>query len=292
MKRKLDINSVLGLVIGMALMLISAILSKDATTGVYAVSTQNLTNFVDPLSIVIVFGGTICGLMVCYPLDMFARVPKHLQIVFMPRQYEPMKYITVLVECAKKARINGLLALEEDLGAMDDPFMKQSIQMIVDSVDPEKVNSQMEQWMDSMDERHTADRGFYDKGCALAPAFGMIGTLIGLINMMTSLSDVASVGPNMAIALVTTFYGSILSNLVFGPFANKLGVRNDEEYLCLNLVCEGVKAIQAGENPNAIEEKLLHMLPNYKQKKLAGKMGGDASGGEAEGGKKAKRDKK
>ena len=287
MKKKLDINTLMGLFIGFACMYFSIIIGKDATTGTYSITMGAIMNFVDPMSVVIVFGGTIAALMIMFPVSQFTRIPKHLAIVFMPRQYVPARYIEILVECAKKARISGLLALEEDLKEMEDPFMKQSIQMIVDSVDPEKVRTQMESWLDSMDERHTQERAFYDKGAAMAPGFGMIGTLIGLINMMKNLSDSASVGPNMAIALITTFYGSLLSNLVFLPFSNKLQVRHEEEYLCLSLVSEGVQAIQAGENPNVIQEKLLRMLPAYQQKKL-----GAGEGGEGEGKpKKGKKEK-
>lgn len=277
MKRKLDLMSSLGLILAFALMFIGAVVSKDAITGIYAFSASNLANFMDPLSIVIVFGGTFATLMIMFPASQFTHIFKHLRIIFMPNQYKPTSYIEVLVECAKKARINGLLALEEDLADMKDPFMKQSIQMIVDSVDPEKVKIQMSEWMDSIDERHAQERAFYDKGCSLAPAFGMIGTLIGLINMMKSLEDTASVGPNMAVALVTTFYGSILANIVFAPISNKLRVRHEEEYLCLSIVSEGVQAIQAGENPNIIQEKLMRMLPAYQQKKYektAAKNGG------------------
>ncbi|MCI2047883.1 MAG: motility protein A [Faecalibacterium sp.] len=284
MKRKIDINTLLGLVLGLGCMFLSIIISKDGVTGAYSISVINLGNFIDPMSILIVFGGTIAALMIMFPVSQFTHIPKHLQIILMPHTYEPTKYIETLVECAKKARINGLLALEEDLNAMDDPFMKQSIQMVVDSVDPEKVRTQMESWLDSMDERHAQERAFYDKGAAMGPAFGMVGTLIGLINMMKNLSDTASVGPNMAVALVTTFYGSLLANLIFSPISNKLQVRHEEEYLCLSLVSEGVQAIQAGENPNVIQEKLLRMLPAYKQKKYTGAAGAEG----AEDGKKAK----
>ncbi len=281
MKRKVDLNTLLGFLLGFGCMFLSIIINKDGVTGEYSVAVFNLANFVDPMSILIVFGGTLASLMIMFPASHFTRIPKHLQIIMTPHIYEPTKYIEILVECAKKARINGLLALEEDLNTMDDPFMKQSIQMVVDSVDPEKVRTQMENWLDSMDERHAQERALYDKGAAMGPAFGMVGTLIGLINMMKSLSDTASVGPNMAVALVTTFYGSLLANLLFSPISNKLQVRHEEEYLCLSLVSEGVQAIQAGENPNVIQEKLLRMLPAYKQKKYVGVSGeGMESGGE------------
>ena len=218
----------------------------------------------------------MAALMLSFPLEQFARVPKHIRIIFSPQLFVPEEYITIIVDCAKKARINGLLALEEDANNISDAFLKNSLQMIVDSIDPEKVKEQMELWSQSTEERHSQERAFYDKGAQLAPAFGMVGTLIGLINMLKNLEDVSTVGPNMAVALVTTFYGSCLANIVFAPISNKLRVRHDEEYLCMQIVYEGVQAIQSGENPKLINEKLIHLLPEYRQEALVAKEGGNA----------------
>ena len=120
--------------------------------------------------------------------------------------------------------------------------------------------------MDYLDERHAQGRALYDKGASYAPAFGMIGTLIGLINLLKDLSDPSSLGPNMAVALITTFYGTILSNVIFTPISNKLQIRHDEEFLCKMIICEGVQGIQAGENPKFIEERLARLLPSGKYK--------------------------
>lgn len=276
MKRQLDIMTFAGLVLAIGLNLMGIMLTKIPAEngGGYQILTINLDNFYDLPSIAIVLGGTLATLMISFPLDQFARIPKHLRIIFLPQKYVAEEYISKLVECAKKARISGLLALEEDANAIQDVFLKNSLQMVVDSIDPEKVKTQMETWAQSIEERHVQERSFYDKGAQLAPAFGMIGTLIGLINMLKNLSDVSSVGPNMAVALVTTFYGSILANVVFSPISNKLRVRHDEEFLCMQIVYEGVQAIQAGENPKLIHEKLIHMLPEYRQDALVDKEGG------------------
>jgi chemotaxis protein MotA len=231
-----------------------------------------------------VVGGTIAALMVSFPGDQIAKVPKHLRIIFSPTQYNPGEYIRQLVEFAKKARISGLLALEEDLQSIENAFLKSSMLMVVDSVDPEKVKQQLETRMDHLDERHAQERALYIKGSAYAPAFGMIGTLIGLINLLKDLQDIDSVGPNMAVALITTFYGTILANLIFTPIANKLQVRHEEEYLCNMIICEGVQAIQAGENPKFIQERLLNLLPQYKQVGI-----GDSGDDDGGGGKKGKR---
>ncbi len=156
--------------------------------------------------------------------------------------------------------------------------------LVVDAVDPEKVKTLLETELDYLDERHAQDRGFYDKAASYGPAYGMIGTLMGLINLLKQLDDPSAVAPAMAVALVTTFYGSILANMMFLPISNKLKVRHEEEYLCKMIVAEGVQAIQAGNNPKFIQEKLTQLIPGY----LASKMEGASSGGGGgeEGGKK------
>lgn len=274
--RIFDINSALGLILAVFLMVFGIILTSTTVDNVktYYVNVKQLESFWDPPSVAIVIGGTIASLMISFPISQFAKIPKHLMVLFTPRKYNPEFYIEQLVACAKKARINGLLALEEDVNQMTDPFLKSSLMMVVDSVDPEKLNEQLEASLENLDERHNQDCSFYDKGAALAPAFGMIGTLIGLINMLKDLQDIESVGPNMAVALITTFYGSLLANIIFMPISNKLRVRHEEEYLCMKIVCEGVKGIQAGENPNFIEERLLKMLPEYQRVKMAKKKAG------------------
>jgi chemotaxis protein MotA len=135
--------------------------------------------------------------------------------------------------------------------------------LVVDAVDPEKVKSLLETELSYLDERHANDRAFYDMGAAFGPAFGMIGTLMGLINLLKQLDDASKVAPAMALALVTTFYGSVLANMIFMPISAKLKTRHDEEYLCKTIVAEGVQSIQAGDNPRFIGEKLNQLLPGY-----------------------------
>lgn len=239
--------------------------------------TYKLGNFIDPPSIAITIGGTIAALMVAFPMGAFAKIPKHLKIAIFPNVYNPQVYIEQIVEFAKEARMKGLLSLEDKLSETEDPFLKSSLMLVVDSVEPEKVHSLLEAELDHLDDRHANDRAFYDKGGAFAPGFGMIGTLIGLVNMLGDLSDVSTLGPNMAVALLTTLYGSLLANLFFSPISNKLKTRHDEEYLCKVLICEGVEAIQAGENPKFISEKLqMLVIASKKKSKSKGKSKGSA----------------
>lgn len=286
MKRRIDIMSILGFILAFGLMVFGIVYFKDDADNP-AIDFERMKSFIDVPSIIITFGGVIATLMFMFPASQFAKIPKHLGIIFSPKVYNPEVYIAKIVECAKKARANGLLALEEDTNEMTDAFMKNSFQMIVDSVDQEKVKEQMDCWLANLDDRHNSDRVFYDKGAEMGPAFGMIGTLIGLINMLKDMSDIDSLGPNMAVALVTTFYGSLIANALFVPISNKLRVRHEEEYLCMSIIAEGVQAIQAGENPKLVQERLVHMLPEYKQKKFNPGDGGSDDG--ESGGKKGKK---
>lgn len=238
----------------------------------------NLNNFIDVPSVAITVGGAFAALMVAFPLSSVAKLPKWLGICFTPKKYNPQDYIEQIIEFAKEARIKGLLSLEDKLAQASDPFLKSSLMLVVDSVEPEKVHNLLQAELDKMDERHGEGKSFMEQGGAFAPGFGMIGTLIGLVNMLKDMSDPNSIGPAMATALLTTLYGSMLANLVFSPMANKLSVRHNEEYLCLELICEGVEAIQAGENPKFIEEKLNMLVAQKKAKGKKGKEPAEAEG--------------
>ncbi|MCM1226935.1 MAG: motility protein A [Clostridium sp.] len=258
----MDILSILGLVFGLGFIFYSIIMGDGFTD----IDLKQFGQFVDPPSIMIVLGGTIAALMVSFPLKSFAKIPKHLKVIFAPKKYNPQEYIEQIVFFAKEARINGLLALEDKLSETKDKFLKNSILLVVDSVEPEKVRALLNKELDYLDDRHSQDMAFYAKASDYAPGFGMIGTLIGLINLLANLEDTAALTANMAVALVTTFYGSLLSNLIFKPIASKLKVRHEEEYLCKMIISEGVQAIQDGDNPNFIQEKLTRLLPSYSLK--------------------------
>lgn len=261
----MDFLSFLGLILGVVFIILS-ILFGETPDGAFALMPEQLKGFYDLPSIMIVVGGTLASLMISFPIKSFAKIPKHLKIIFFPKKYNPQQYIEQIVHFAKEARINGLLALEDKLSETKDKFLKNSILLVVDSVEPEKVRALLNIELDYLDERHSQDMAFYSKGSDYAPAFGMIGTLIGLINLLANLSDTEALTANMAVALVTTFYGVFLANVIFKPIANKLKVRHEEEYLCKLIISEGVQAIQDGDNPNFIQEKLTRLLPAYSLK--------------------------
>jgi len=259
----LDLLTIIGFLLSIGLMLFGIMFNTDTMK----VIPDNIWSFVNYGSVAITIGGTFASLMISCTPKAFANIPAHLKIVLFPTKYNSLKYIEQIVEFAKEARMKGLLSLEEKLNSTKDEFLKSSLLLVVDSVEPEKVKQLLEAELDYMDERHAQARSFYEKGAQFAPAFGMIGTLIGLVLMLRDMQDASVIGPAMAVALITTFYGSVLANVVFTPIANKLKVRHDEEYLCKMLICEGVQAIQAGENPKFIEEKLTLLLPGNVRKK-------------------------
>ena len=236
------------------------------------VDPTQLTLFIDPASILIVIGGTIAVVVACYPKQVRSML-KHFRIMLGAKTFNPEKYIDELVELAQIARKNGLLALEERANAQPDPFFKQAIMLIVDATDPDRVRSILTNDIEQTSARHQEVIAMYERGSNAAPAFGMIGTLIGLVKMLYGLSDadMSSLGPNMGVALITTFYGSLLAHVVFNPIAANLTARDEEEMVCREIILEGIMAIQSGENPKYLRERLLTFT---NQNKRDGESGG------------------
>ena len=281
----MDIMSILGIIIAVGFVTFGMVFDTETMHFMFS----NLKAFLDPTSFAITIGGTIGVLMISFPAKNFKKIGKHLKIVFKPEKYDTAQYIDQIVEIAKEARMKGLLSLEDKLNDIHDPFLHNSLLLVVDSVDLEKVKNLMETELTQLDERHALDREFYERGASAAPAFGMIGTLIGLILMLGNMSDVDKLAQGMAVALITTLYGSLLANVIFTPMANKLKARHDEEFLCKTLIMEGVIAIQEGENPKFIEEKLYKLLP-ATQMKLMEEV--QSEEGEAKDGKPKKKRRK
>lgn len=266
----MDITLIIGWVLGFALI-------------VNGITIEKIGNFIDVPSMVIVIGGTIAALVASFPMRTLAQIPKHFRVVMSGKKYNPEKVIWDLVDMAKMARKKGLLVLEERANEVKDPFLKQSIMLIVDAMDAEKIREMLESEVMTMNDRHDEDISFYEKGSAIAPAFGMIGTLVGLVNMLKSMdptSGSSNIGEDMSVALITTFYGCVLAHLLFSPMAKKLRIRNDEELLYKQIIIEGVLAIQAGDNPKYLEEKLFSYLAQQRQKKIMKKGKGGKGGAE------------
>ena len=186
--------------------------------------------------------------------------------------------IHTIIDLANVARKEGLLQLEEAASDIDDEFLKKGIMLIVDGTDQELVTSILETDLGCIERRHNKIISFWDGLAAMGPAWGMIGTLIGLINMLKLLDDPSSIGPNMAVALITTLYGSLLANWISIPVASKLRAINAKEIMTKEVICEGILSIQAGENPRVIEEKLKSFLAPKLRDELLGNDGADQGG--------------
>ena len=255
----MNIVYLIGLVLAIFFTFFGIAVSMDGL--VPTLDVTKLGNFFDAPSLLIVVGGTLAVVVACYP-KLAKSFPAHVKIMLRAKAFDPSIYVEQLTELAQIARKNGLLALEEKATEQTDPFFKQAIMLIVDANDPDRVRSILENDIEQTSARHQEVVAMYERGSNAAPAFGMIGTLIGLINMLKGLdgADMDSLGPNMSVALVTTFYGSLLAHVIFNPIAANLTARDEEEILCRQIIVEGIMAIQSGENPKFLRERLMTFM--------------------------------
>lgn len=182
-------------------------------------------------------------------------------IAFKPQTFDVPGLIKKLVDYSTQARRDGILSLEQQSNQEENEFLKRGLNMAIDGAEPDSIRDLLETDMDRTLERHKDNAGIFDTWAAFAGSYGMLGTLIGLVAMLLNMSDPASIGPAMAVALLTTFYGSFVGNVVGSPIANILKVRAADEALVKLLIIEGIMSIQAGDNPRALEAKLLTFLP-------------------------------
>ncbi len=264
----MDIASLLGLLICIILVVISIIIGDQ---GVVAI-----LNFLNAPSALITFGGAFCCVLAAYTMPDFIAGIKSFGLVFKLSEMNMPDVIRKIIELSNVARKEGLLSLEEASAELEDPFLKKGVLLIVDGTDPELVRAIMETELTSVDSRHRKKIAFWDDLGAMGPAWGMIGTLIGLINMLQQMNDPSSIGPSMAVALITTLYGSMLANWICFPIAAKLKSKNEEELVIKEIMIEGLLSIQAGENPRVIEEKLKSFLTPAEKAEM--EEGGEADG--------------
>lgn len=245
--KKSDILTPIGLVFGV-FMIIYGIVNSGGISG--------FISFVDPPSIIIVFGGIISGLLVSFPLRDIKHSFTVVKQVFMQKDQKLSELIEIFIRLSEKARREGLLSLEAEIEKVDDPFIKKGVLLAVDGLEPDSINDIMNAEISAMEERHRKGRSILERAGEYAPSWGMIGTLIGLVLMLNNLNDPSSLGPNMAIALLTTLYGSLLANMVFIPMAAKLENKTEQEVFYKQIIIEGVIGVQSGQNPKILEEKL------------------------------------
>jgi len=252
----MDIASLVGLIMA-AMAIVIGTFAAGITAG----------QIIDIASVFITVGGASGTVILSNPLPLTLNMFNVFRKVFRVPQFDIKGKILQIVSFSEKARRDGLLALEDDMEELGDPFMKKALQLVVDGTDPEIVRNVMEIDLDSMEARHARNRSWFDSVATLAPGFGMLGTLIGLVGMLANLGgDPSAIGRGMAAALLTTFYGSLIQNMVAVPVSNKLKNRTDEEALAKQVMIEGTLSIQAGDNPRIVQEKLAsYLTPDMRE---------------------------
>lgn len=247
----MNIASLAGLVLGFV-MVVFGIFSSGGISA--------FGNFLDVPSFIITFGGSVCGVVMSNQLPDFINGVKGIRLIFRNENADAGEVIRNIINLSNIARKEGLLALEEAASGIEDAFLKKGIMLVVDGTDPELVRGILETDLVCVEDRHKKVIGVWEKWGELGPAWGMIGTLIGLINMLKKLDDPSAIGPQMAVALVTTLYGSLIANWLCSPTSEKLKAMNATEIMLKEVTVEGLLSIQAGENPRVIEEKLKSFL--------------------------------
>lgn len=245
----MDLATVVGLVLGAALVVIAILLG--GSFGAY----------IDVPSMMIVIGGAIAATMTSFPLARFLKLPAVIMKTIFAKPADPVELVKQVVELAEVARRDGILALEGSIESIEEPFLVRGLQMAVDGSDPEQIEAVMETELENLMDRHVGGKALLDGMGRFAPAFGMIGTLIGLVAMLSNMDDPSKIGAGMAAALLTTLYGAMMANMVFLPMADKLAQRSSEEVLAKTIIIQGVMAIQAGDNPRNVQSKLMTFVP-------------------------------
>ena len=240
----MDIATLFGLVGAIALVFVPIYVAGD------------LVIFYDLASIMITIGGALCATIMSFNLSESIGIIKVTNKAFFYKTQDPERIINNMVELGEKARREGILALEREMSRIDDDFLKKAIQLVVDGNEAEVVENVMSTELENLEERHKVGKAWFDTLANFGPAYGMIGTLVGLIQMLKSLDDPSNIGAGMAVALITTFYGSLLANAIGTPIASKLEKRSKEEILVKSMILYGVLSINSGDNPRVTREKL------------------------------------
>ncbi len=245
----MDIATIIGIITGLGLIIITIF------------NQGNPRVFFNLGSMLIVFGGTFAATLINYPVKEILSVMGVVKNAFTQKTSSSYDTTKQIVRLAEIARREGILAIEREIQNIDDDFLNQGMQLAIDGTEPDQIRNILGTELAYLQERHDIGQGIFRSMGIYAPAFGMIGTLIGLVLMLSNMDDPDSIGPAMAIALITTFYGAVLANLIFIPIAGKLKTRSKQEVMSKELILEGVLSIQSGDNPRIVEQKLISFIP-------------------------------
>ena len=225
-----------------------------------------LNIFVNIPSLLIVAGGTIGVTLIAYPLKDFLSVFKVVQKALFTKTISATELISRFADFANKTRKEGILALESEMKNVDDEFLKKGVQLSIDGMEPQEIQNILDTEIEFVKDRHKLGADIFTAMGTFAPAMGMIGTLIGLVQMLQSMDDPSTIGPAMAVALLTTFYGALLANILCMPISGKLKTRSQEEMLTKEMTIQGIISLSNGDNPRILEQKLQAFLPPVKEK--------------------------
>lgn len=264
----MDIATIIGIIGGFGMVVFGILSSANYNPAAFK-------DFIDIPSIIITIGGSITGTVASNNLPDYINGMKAFMLSFKTTKEDPEEVIKNIIDLSNVARKEGLLALDEASNSIEDAFLKKGVMLVVDGTDPELVRGILETDLICIEDRHKAVFGVWEKWAELGPAWGMIGTLIGLVNMLKKLSDPSAIGPQMAVALLTTLYGSLIANWLCNPTVSKLKVKNSTEIMMKEITVEGLLSIQAGENPRVIEEKLKSFLSPKNREAMNANQGGE-----------------
>ncbi|MFQ5355115.1 MAG: motility protein A [Mariprofundaceae bacterium] len=250
----MDIATIIGLVTAIGLVLTAIQMGGS------------ITSFIDPVSMLIVVGGTIGATLINYPLKEVLNTMSIGMKTFISKLPEPIGTIESLVELSQVVRKDGLLAMENSIGSIDDEFLKKALQMAIDGQEPGVIDDLLYGEVEKISDRHALGAEIFTALGGFAPAFGMIGTLVGLVLMLQNMDDPATIGPSMSVALLTTFYGALLANIFFVPMAGKLRTISKQQMLVHDIVISGTQSLVAGENPRVLEQRLMAFVAPKQRK--------------------------
>ncbi len=253
----MDIATIIGIAGGLTCSVISILTSGGTVGGVFDIPSVFMT-----------IGGSYFSLWINYPMSYVLGIFSVMGRTMKIPDFGEKTLVQKLVSFSEKARREGILALEEEIQDLDDEFMRAGLRLVVDGTDGEIIRTLMENELGQMEARHNVWIGMLNAWAGLAPGFGMLGTVLGLIGMLNNLEDKSSLGPNMAVALITTLYGSLMANMFMLPMSGKLSLHNNIEVRSKEMVIEGVLSIQAGDNPRILAQKLLTYLTPKDRKAI------------------------
>jgi chemotaxis protein MotA len=247
----MDIATILGFVVGLVVVVVVLIMDGGSPAELFA----------HPSAIILIIGGSLSATIITVPLKIALQIPKYIMNAFITNKFDTKGTIELLTKLADRARREGLLALEEDSKKIKDKFLQKGIMMVVDGVDSEQVEAILDTGIEQMKARHKHAATFFASAGAFAPTFGIIGTVMGLISVLKKLDDPSALGESIAAAFLATLWGLLMANLIYLPLAGKLKAKSEEEVRSRYMQLEGILAIQAGENPRIVRDKLNAYLP-------------------------------